>query len=106
MTFNNSIYFLLKLNDMQNNISGSNHENTHSYYKKWMIFAPIGLLLIGAGMCVFGTAFTKMQHNAGFMEWFLWGTASLVMINGGLCFFGSAIKYSILHELARKRGET
>jgi uncharacterized membrane protein HdeD (DUF308 family) len=74
-----------------------------SYHKKWMLFAPIGLLLVGAGLCVFGTALAKMRENAEFAEWFVWGTASLILINGGLCFFGSAIKYSILYELAAGR---
>jgi hypothetical protein len=74
-----------------------------TYRFKWMLFAPIGLLLVGAGMCVFGTALAKMGSEAGFTEWFLWGTASLILINGGLCFFGSAIKYSVLYELATKK---
>ena len=76
---------------------------TKSYHGKWMLFAPVGLLLVGAGLCVFGTAMAKMRDNAAFQEWFLWGTASLILINGGLCFFGSAIKYSILYELEKRR---
>lgn len=76
------------------------------YYSKWMIFAPAGLLLIGTGMCIFGTALFKMRDGAPFIEWFMWGTGSLILINGGLCFFGSAIKYSILYQLARQQEES
>jgi hypothetical protein len=90
---------------MQKIQSENAYDRQQSYYRKWMLFAPVGLIFIGAGMCVFGTAFAKMQSSAAFIEWFVWGTASLILINGGLCFFGSAVKYSILYELARKREE-
>jgi hypothetical protein len=87
---------------MQNEITEPGNKKSQMYYKKWMLFAPVGLLLVGFGMCVFGTALFKMRDNAPFIEWFLWGTGSLLLINSGLCFFGSAIKYSILYELTRK----
>lgn len=75
------------------------------YRKRWLLFAPIGLILIGFGLCVFGTALFKMRDQAPFNEWFVWGTLSLILVNAGLCFFGQAVKYSILHELtSRKSG--
>jgi hypothetical protein len=86
---------------MTNNTPEEMYKKTYRF--KWMVFAPIGLLLVGAGMCVFGTALAKMGAEAGFTEWFMWGTASLILINGGLCFFGSAIKYSVLYELAMRK---
>jgi hypothetical protein len=90
---------------MQQNFVKEATGNSRSYYRKWILFAPVGLLLIGAGMCVFGTALFKMHSNAAFTDWFVWGTGSLILINGGVCFFGSAIKYSILYALARHRKE-
>jgi len=78
-------------------------KNRNLYYKRWQLFAPIGLLLVGFGLCVFGTALFKMRDNAPFMEWFLWGTGSLIAINAGLCFFGQAVKYSILYELSKNK---
>jgi hypothetical protein len=80
-------------------------KTTQAYYKKWMLFAPIGLLLIGAGLCIFGTALFKMRDNAAFINWFMWGTTSLIVINAGICFFGSAVKYSILYELTKHKKE-
>jgi hypothetical protein len=73
------------------------------YRKRWLLFAPFGLILVGFGLCVFGTALYKMRDNAPMIEWFIWGTGSLVLINAGLCFFGQAVKYSILYELTGRK---
>jgi hypothetical protein len=77
--------------------------NRSKYRMRWLLFAPIGLILIGFGLCVFGTALFKMRDNAPMTEWFMWGTGSLVLINAGLCFFGQAVKYSILYELTGRK---
>lgn len=77
------------------------HRST--YRKRWLLFAPFGLILVGFGLCVFGTALFKMRDNAPIIQWFLWGTGSLVLINAGLCFFGQAVKYSILYELTSRK---
>jgi hypothetical protein len=91
---------------MNNTIPEHIIANQAVYRKRWLLYAPIGLLLIGFGLCVFGTALFKMRDQAPITEWFLWGTASLVLINAGLCFFGQAVKYSILHELTRHQNKT
>jgi hypothetical protein len=77
-------------------------KNKDTYYRKWLIYAPIGLILTGAGLCVFGTALFKMRDGVPFMEWFIWGTASLAIFNAGLSFFGQAVKFRVFYELSRK----
>jgi hypothetical protein len=48
----------------------------------WLTKGVVSLLLVGAGLCVFGEALLqKMQAG----NWFGLGTLSLVLINFGLC---------------------
>jgi hypothetical protein len=58
---------------------------------KWLILAPLGLVLIGAGLCIFNEAGEMMHHNEPFVRWFLMGTYSLILVNGGVVAFGQAI---------------
>lgn len=59
---------------------------------RWWTYSVIGLLLVGAGMCVFGEALLSKYKNEA---WFWMGTLSLVLINSGLCFIGSAVVLKI-----------
>lgn len=78
---------------------------------KWLILAPVGLLLIGAGLCVLVGAGYEMHAGAPFMRWFLKGTYSLILVNGGISIFGSAIRFRVMldtrqlirQELKRQR---
>ena len=60
---------------------------------KWLILAPLGLVLIGAGLCIFNEAGEMMHHNEPFIRWFLMGTYSLILVNGGIVAFGQAIVF-------------
>ncbi|GAB2537571.1 hypothetical protein GCM10027085_30230 [Spirosoma aerophilum] len=60
---------------------------------KGLIVAPLGLLLISVGLCVFSAAVEAKQMGAPFRQWFLWGAYSLILFNGGLLLFGQAIRY-------------
>lgn len=62
-----------------------------NYKRKWLIYAPLGLILVGAGLSCFGEALIWKYEQAPFWDWFGFGTFSLVLINSGLCFFGEAI---------------
>jgi uncharacterized integral membrane protein len=62
---------------------------------KWLILAPLGLILIGAGLCIFNEAGEQMHHNEPFIRWFLMGTYSLILVNGGLVMFGQAIVFKV-----------
>lgn len=60
---------------------------------KWLILAPISLLLVGAGLCVLSEAGYAKHTGAPFRQWFLWGAYGLILVNGGLSLFGQAVRY-------------
>jgi hypothetical protein len=60
--------------------------NNHN--KKRWILAPLGLVLIGAGLSMaIDAGFRKWNHE----DWFLYGTSALVVFNSGICIFGRAV---------------
>jgi hypothetical protein len=71
---------------------------------RWLIFAPLGMLLIGSGLCIFGyTLKIWLDPKAVMNDWFLPGTLSLVLINAGIAFVGDAVRNRILYDMRRKR---
>ena len=60
---------------------------------KGLIVAPLGLLLVSVGLCVFSAAASANHDGAPFRQWFLWGAYSLILINSGLLLFGLAVRY-------------
>ena len=60
---------------------------------KGLILAPISLVLISAGLCVFSIAAHAYHDEAPFRQWFLWGAYSLILFNGGLLLFGQVVRY-------------
>lgn len=75
----------------------------NSYYYKWLLYAPLGLVLVGFGLCFFNETGQLKHQGAGFSEWFGWGTVSLIIINAGLAFFGDAVKNRVLYEIKREK---
>lgn len=67
--------------------------NRMSTRTKWLILAPLSLVLIGAGLCVLTEAAHAKHTGAPFQQWFLWGTYSLILVNGGLSLFGQAVRF-------------
>lgn len=67
----------------------------------WLMFAPLGLVLIGFGASVVGYAVELRTLDADFWTWFWWGTAGLVLLNSGVACFGEAVKRRVLDELGR-----
>ncbi len=65
---------------------------------KWMIFAPLGLSLIGFGKSLISDA--ARAKNAG-EPWFWYGTIALCIFNAGIVFFGEAVKNAVLLELKK-----
>ena len=73
--------------------------------KLWLLFCISGLIIIGAGLCLFGEALSLKMEHAETSSWFWWGTASLVFINSGVSFFGNGIKYRMYYENYKKEGK-
>ena len=60
---------------------------------KGLIVAPLGLLLVSAGLWVLSEVAEVRHTGAPFRQWFLWGVYGLILINGGLLLFGQAVRY-------------
>ena len=65
---------------------------------KWLLFSILGLVLVGAGLSVFGEALLIKSQSESWKEWFWIGTFSLVLINSGLSCIGQAVIYKIQHD--------
>ncbi len=72
----------------------------------WRIFAPLGLVLVGAGVSVVAWTAESRIMGVGFWTWFVWGTVGLALLNAGLAFFGESVKHRLLHELDRDSAGT
>jgi hypothetical protein len=68
-------------------------------YKKWLLFSPLGLALIGFGASMLGHSIQLKVEDAKTIIWFAWGTLSLIVLNAGVAVFAEAVKARVLHEL-------
>ncbi len=75
--------------------------NRMSTRTKWLILAPLSLLLIGAGLSVLSEAGWAKHTGAPLRQWFLWGTYGLILINGGLSLFGQAVRFRVQLDYRR-----
>lgn len=73
----------------------------HQERKKWLIKAPLGLILIGFGTCLVAEAAMVKYSGAAFWDWFSYGTFALVVLNSGLCVLGDAVKHRGHYERLR-----
>lgn len=69
-----------------------------SHYKKWLIQAPIGLVIIGFGACLIAEAAMVKYSGADTWDWVSYGTLALIVFNSGISIFGGAIIHRIRHE--------
>jgi hypothetical protein len=76
---------------------------------QWLVFSISGLVLIGAGLSVFGEAVIIKLNKKSVDSWFWVGTLSLILINSGISFVGrgviSKIKYDFLKKRYRKNDQ-
>lgn len=76
------------------------------YYKKWLIMAPLGLVIVGMGICfVTEAAFLKFT-DAPTWQWVAAGTGALSVFNAGLCVFGDAIIARTRYLEAKDRSQS
>jgi hypothetical protein len=73
------------------------------HYLGWLIKAPLGLILVGAGVCMITESAFFKHAGARQVEWVTAGTVSLVVFNAGLCVFGSSIVSRIRYERAKSK---
>ncbi|NBC06520.1 MAG: hypothetical protein GVY26_04940 [Bacteroidetes bacterium] len=73
------------------------------YYRRWLIRAPIGLVLIGFGACLIAEAAMDKYEGAPLWQWVAYGTVALVVFNSGLSLFGDAILQRGRYERALEK---
>ena len=67
-----------------------------SPFRKWQLFAPLGLTLIGAGISLTDYAsFLKSQGE----PWFWLGTFGLVVLKSSVALMADAVKNRVMYEL-------
>ena len=69
-----------------------------SHYRRWLIMAPLGLSIIGFGVCLVAEA--AMAKYAG-EPWFWAGTIALVVLNSGVCVVGTAVIHRVHFESSK-----
>lgn len=83
----------------------NNVMTTDRHLRKWRILAPTGLLLVGAGLSVVGTATIEKARRAPWWKWASVGTAGLAITNAGLSMFGDSVKHRALYEWATEQSD-
>lgn len=73
-----------------------------THKSKWLLLAPAGLLVVGAGACLTSWAATMKAQGAPTARWVGAGTAALVVFNAGLSLFGNGVAESVLYQLREK----
>lgn len=75
------------------------------YYRRWLLRAPIGLVLIGFGACLIAEAAMHKYSGAPNWEWVAYGTVALVVFNSGFSIFGDAILQRTRYERALEKDQ-
>jgi hypothetical protein len=70
-------------------------KNARYHYRQWLLQAPLGLVLTGAGLCLVSDAAAVKQAGG---SWVLYGTFALCVFNAGLSIFGNSILHRVRYE--------
>ena len=73
-----------------------------THKSKWLLFAPAGLVVVGAGACLVSWASAMKEKGAPTAKWVGAGTAALAVFNAGLSLFGNGVAESVLYQLKEK----
>jgi hypothetical protein len=76
-----------------------------THKKKWLLFAPAGLVVIGFGSCLVQWAASKKERGAPPGEWVVAGTLALSVFNAGISLFGRGVAESVLYQVREKNQE-
>ena len=69
---------------------------------KWLLFAPFGLMTIGAGASMVHWAGSLKDQHVPTAKWLAAGTVALVVLNTGISLFGRSVVEKVLHEVREK----
>lgn len=70
---------------------------------KWLLFAPAGLVVIGAGASMVHWAGSLKDRRAPAPQWLAAGTGALIVLNAGVSLFGRGVVEKVLHEVQKKK---
>lgn len=74
------------------------------HYRRWLIQAPAGLVLVGFGASLVAEAAMTKYSGASTWSWVAYGTIALIVLNSGLCLFGDSILHRVRYENAKREG--
>ncbi|MEL6560546.1 MAG: hypothetical protein AAFQ94_20310 [Bacteroidota bacterium] len=74
-----------------------------SNYKKWMIWGPVSLIFIGAGLCFAIEAGILKYKNPESGDWIWFGTFALIIFNTGMSLLGNSVYYRVKHYLEKRK---
>ena len=69
--------------------------NSNSMKRKWLVQAPLGLVLVGAGLCMTIDAAFLKNTGEPWPKWVTYGTFSLTVFNAGLSLFVDSVIHRI-----------
>ena len=70
-----------------------------THKKKWLLFAPAGLVTIGFGACLVQWAAQQKEKQVPTGQWVAAGTAALAILNAGVSLFGRGVVEKVLYEV-------
>ncbi|MDQ2794928.1 MAG: hypothetical protein M3Y12_13125 [Bacteroidota bacterium] len=73
-----------------------------THKKKWLLFAPAGLGVIGAGASLIHWAGSLKDQQVPTSQWLAAGTVALVVFNAGISLFGRGVVEKVLYEVREK----
>ena len=73
-----------------------------THKKKWLLFAPAGLVVVGFGNCLVQWAAKLKNDEAPTAQWVGAGTLALGVFNAGLSLLGRGIVENVLYEIREK----
>ena len=68
------------------------------YRRRWLLQAPLGLILTSAGLCMTIESGIWKFQGASTIEWILAGTISLIVMNSGLCVLIDSLRFRMKSE--------
>ena len=74
--------------------------NSDKYYKRWKLYAPLGLMIIGLGVSIVAEAAMLKYDDTIWWKWVGLGTLGLVILNSGVSVVGEAVLYRARYERA------
>jgi len=75
----------------------------NKYYRRWLVQAPIGLVIIGFGASLISEAAMLKYSGASTWDWVSYGTIALIVFNSGISVFGGAILHRVRYENSRNQ---